>query len=85
VGIPSQDWHRWRVIWDRTSGDWRSETITWFMNDQQFFQVRGSDINNYEVWASLSAKPLYFILNVAVGGDWVSNTVNSSYEVTSGN
>ncbi|KAL2121339.1 hypothetical protein VTJ04DRAFT_5366 [Mycothermus thermophilus] len=70
VGIPSQDWHRWRVIWDRTSGDWRAETITWFMNDQQFFQVRGSDINDYEVWASLSARSLYFILNVAVGGDW---------------
>lgn len=74
VAIPSQDWQRWRIVWDRTSGDWRSETITWFMNDQQFHRVRGDEINDHAVWESLAAKPLYFILNVAVGGDWVSFT-----------
>ncbi|KAL2267357.1 hypothetical protein VTJ83DRAFT_4634 [Remersonia thermophila] len=70
VAMPSQEWNRWRIVWDRTTEDWLSETITWFMNDEQFFQVRGDQINNHEVWSTLTAKPLYFILNVAVGGTW---------------
>jgi beta-glucanase (GH16 family) len=72
VPMPNQDWQRWRIVWDRTSNDWQSETITWFMNDRQFHQVRGSEINDHNVWTSLTAKPMFFILNVAVGGDWVS-------------
>lgn len=43
------------------------------MNDHQFHQIRGDQINDEQVWASLAAKPLFFILNVAVGGNWVSN------------
>ncbi|KAK4099228.1 glycoside hydrolase family 16 protein [Parathielavia hyrcaniae] len=70
VAIPSQGWQRWRIVWDRTPGDWRSETVTWFMNDRQFHQVRGDQLNDQTVWASLTAKPLFFILNVAVGGNW---------------
>ncbi|KXX74013.1 Beta-glucanase [Madurella mycetomatis] len=70
VPLPNQEWQRWRIVWDRTSNNWRSETITWFMNDHQFHQIRGDQINNEQVWASLAAKPLYFILNVAVGGNW---------------
>lgn len=72
VSIANQDWQRWRIVWDRTSGDWRSQSITWFMNDRQFHQVRGDQLNNQGVWESLTAKPLFFILNVAVGGNWVS-------------
>lgn len=70
VPIPNQDWQRWRIVWDRTSGDWRSQSITWFMNDRQFHQVRGDQLNDQGVWESLTAKPLFFILNVAVGGNW---------------
>lgn len=71
INIPNQGWQKWRVIFDRTSSDWRSEHITWYMNGQQFHQVRGDQINDAGVWASLAQKPLFFILNVAVGGDWV--------------
>jgi beta-glucanase (GH16 family) len=70
VPMPNQDWQRWRIVWDRTSGDWRSQSITWFMNDRQFHQVRGDQLNDEGVWATLTAKPLFFILNVAVGGNW---------------
>ncbi|KAK4652369.1 hypothetical protein QC762_610540 [Podospora pseudocomata] len=70
INIPNQGWQKWRVIFDRTSSDWRSEHITWYMNGQQFHQVRGDQINDAGVWASLAQKPLFFILNVAVGGDW---------------
>lgn len=70
VPIPNQEWQRWRIVWDRTPGSWQAETITWFMNDRQFHQLRGDQIGNADVWASVAQKPLFFILNVAVGGDW---------------
>jgi beta-glucanase (GH16 family) len=72
IGMPDLNWHAWRVQWDRTSGNWWYETITWFMDGQRFHQVSGSQIGDYNVWQSLAQTPLYFILNVAVGGDWVS-------------
>lgn len=70
--MPSQDWQTWRLVIDRTASSWQGETITWYMNGQQFHQISGASIGNYNVWTSLSAKPLFFILNVAVGGGWVS-------------
>jgi beta-glucanase (GH16 family) len=72
TGIPDQSWHTWRVIFDRTASSWTGETITWYMDGAQFNQVSGSRIGNQAVWATLCHDPLYFILNVAVGGDWVS-------------
>ncbi len=72
IGIPNQDWHTWRVIIDRTPGSWQSETITWYMDGQQFNQISGARINNQNVWNALAHSNLYFILNVAVGGNWVS-------------
>lgn len=58
-------------MWDLTSGDWGSQSISWFLNGQQFNQITGSSIGNQGVWQSLTAKPLYLLLNVAVGGSWV--------------
>lgn len=74
IGIPNQDWHTWRIMLDRTAGNWQAETITWFMDGQQFHQISGSRIGNENVWNSLCHSPLYFILNVAVGGQWVSSS-----------
>ena len=71
VPIPSQAWQRWRIVWDRAPRDWERESITWYMNDEPFHTVFGSHINNAAVWASLAHAPLFFIFNVAVGGNWV--------------
>ena len=74
-------------MWDRRPGDWTQETITWFMDGQQYHQVSGARIGNFNVWASLAHNPMYFILNVAVGGSWVSSylsgtaTVPDSYHI----
>ncbi|KAK3312457.1 putative endo-1,3(4)-beta-glucanase [Apodospora peruviana] len=73
IDFPDQGWHTWRVVWDRTPSDWRAETITWYRDGQQFHQVNGARINNQAVWDSLIHKPMYFILNVAVGGTWPGN------------
>ncbi|KAH7253675.1 concanavalin A-like lectin/glucanase domain-containing protein [Fusarium redolens] len=70
VGIPNQDWHTWRIEFNRAKSSWRDETITWFLDGQQFHQISGARINNEGVWNTLCHSPMYFILNVAVGGTW---------------
>ncbi|KAI0845826.1 glycoside hydrolase family 16 protein [Daldinia vernicosa] len=70
IAIPDQSWHNWRIVWDRRANTWTGETITWYMDGQQFQQISGSSINNQGVWNSLANSAVYFILNVAVGGDW---------------
>ncbi|KAK0390136.1 hypothetical protein NLU13_3709 [Sarocladium strictum] len=70
VGIPDQSWHTWRVDYDRRSGNWRDQSITWFMDGIQFHQVTGDRVNDEGAWRALGQSPVFFILNVAVGGDW---------------
>ncbi|KAK1990517.1 family 16 glycosyl hydrolase [Colletotrichum falcatum] len=70
TAIPDQGWHTWRIQWDRRSGNWRTETVTWFRDGQQFHQITGARIGSEGIWNTLARAPVYFILNVAVGGDW---------------
>ncbi|KYK54241.1 endo-1,3-beta-glucanase [Drechmeria coniospora] len=70
IAIPDQGWHTWRIEFDRRPASWLDQTITWYMDGQQFQQIRGSRINNYNVWNSLCYSPVFFLLNVAVGGNW---------------
>jgi len=72
TGIPDQGWHTWRVQFDRRPGDWRSETITWTLDGRQFASVSGSRIGDQAIWGTLAHSPMFFILNMAVGGNWVS-------------
>lgn len=72
IGMPDLSWHTWRLELDRRSGNFADQAITWFMDGQQFHQITGSSIGNANVWASLCQSPIYFLLNVAVGGNWVS-------------
>lgn len=74
IPMPNDGWHNWRVEWDLTNGDWRAQTITWFMDGRQFHQVSGAKLGKPEVWTALAHSDLFFILNVAVGGVWVSRS-----------
>lgn len=71
IGIPDQGWHTWRVEIDRRSSNFQDQSINWYMDGVRFHQVTGARIGNAEVWASLAQRPLFFLLNVAVGGTWV--------------
>ncbi|TPX17524.1 uncharacterized protein E0L32_003167 [Thyridium curvatum] len=73
TGVADQGWHTWRVMIDRRSNNWQSESITWFLDNNQYFQVTGSRVNNQAAWNALAHSPLFFILNVAVGGNWPGN------------
>ncbi|KAF6834436.1 putative endo-1,3(4)-beta-glucanase [Colletotrichum plurivorum] len=78
TGIPDQGWHSWRVQWDRRPGSWRDETITWFRDGVQFHQVSGARVGSEGVWRTLCGAPVFFILNVAVGGNWPGNPDGST-------
>ncbi|KAM3463483.1 hypothetical protein MY5147_009666 [Beauveria neobassiana] len=70
VGFPNQDWHTWRLEIDLRNGNWVDQSIVWYLDGREFHRITGSRINNYNVWRSVAQSPLYFILNVAVGGNW---------------
>ncbi|TDZ18927.1 Glucan endo-1,3-beta-glucosidase A1 [Colletotrichum orbiculare MAFF 240422] len=78
TGIPDQGWHTWRIQWDRRSGNWQTETITWYRDGQQFHQISGARIGSEGIWNTLARAPLFFILNVAVGGNWPGNPDGST-------
>lgn len=65
-------YHVWRVEFDRKNRDWKQQSITWSVDGTQFHRITGQTVNNSTVWASLCQSPMYIILNVAVGGNWVS-------------
>ncbi|KAM5341990.1 hypothetical protein ACJ41O_015021 [Fusarium nematophilum] len=79
TALPDSKYHVWRVQIDRRSTNWRSHSITWFMDGKQFHSVSGSKINNAYVWNALTQKPYFIILNVAVGGFWPGPPNENTY------
>ncbi|KAK8022838.1 endo-1 3-beta-glucanase [Apiospora rasikravindrae] len=73
IGIPNQEFHTWRLEWDLTSNNWQSQSIKWFLDGQAYHTLTGGDIGNQNVWNTLAHSPMFFILNMAVGGGWPGN------------
>ncbi|KAK8057002.1 glycoside hydrolase family 16 protein [Apiospora saccharicola] len=73
IGIPNQDFHTWRLEWDLTSSNWQSQSIKWSMDGQVYHTLTGNNIGNQAVWKTLAGSPMFFILNMAVGGGWPGN------------
>lgn len=74
ISLPDNKYHVYRVEFDRKNTDFRKQTITWYRDGTQFFQMTGAKIAKASVWTALCQKPMFFILNVAVGGTWVSKS-----------
>lgn len=72
VDIPDQGWHTWRVEWDRRADDWRAESLSWYRDGEKFHEVTGESLGDEGSWAAVAHSPMFFILNVAVGGNLVS-------------
>ncbi|KAL2257095.1 hypothetical protein VTK26DRAFT_673 [Humicola hyalothermophila] len=64
------DFHVWKIEIDRRPADWQSESITWIRDDVEYNKVTGADIDDEEIWKAIAQSPMYFILNVAVGGNF---------------
>ncbi|KAK0386660.1 hypothetical protein NLU13_6495 [Sarocladium strictum] len=76
--IPDGEFHAWSLVVDRTSRDWRSETIEWGRDGNVFHKLSGADIGDEGVWSTLAHSPYYILLNVAVGGTWPGNPDKST-------
>lgn len=72
VDFDNSGYNTWRFELDRRPDDWTRETLTWFVNGQLFHQISGERIGNEDIWNRVCHSPLFFVLNVAVGGYWVS-------------
>ena len=72
VKIPGHGYETWRLQWDKTENDWTKHKITWSMSGKQYHTITGAQIGDQSVWNTLANDPMFFILNVAVGGGWVS-------------
>lgn len=57
----SEAYHVFSIVWDETK-------ITWYLDNQQYFQSSITNNNQSEFHAEF-----YLILNVAVGGNWPGN------------
>jgi beta-glucanase (GH16 family) len=57
-GIFADEYHVFSIIWNETS-------ITWFVNDSQFYQISITESHMTEFH-----QKFFFIFNVAVGGNW---------------
>lgn len=59
-------YHTWAIKVDRTSPQ---ETLAWYLDGHQFFQVKQAQMPDADQWDRLAHKPFFPLLNVAVGGD----------------
>ena len=50
--------------------DWSPDTMTWLMNDEPYFQLTTADHVDNSGYDTPFNDPFYFILNIAVGGNW---------------
>ncbi len=58
TGIFANEYHVFTIIWDENN-------ITWFVNDNQFYQIDITPSHMTEFH-----QEFFFILNIAVGGNW---------------
>jgi beta-glucanase (GH16 family) len=49
------------------SVDWQEDHITWYMDDQEYYSITSNQMNGQPYPFNDS---FFFIMNIAVGGDW---------------
>jgi beta-glucanase (GH16 family) len=69
------NWHTYKVVIDRTPVNWAEESLNFYVDGKNFHQLKGARINDPEVWKTIAHNKMFFLLNVAVGGEWVIELV----------
>ncbi|CAM6106074.1 unnamed protein product [Calypogeia fissa] len=71
VDFSRGQWHIVGFQVDRnTSGTWRGETLTWYLDGNAVFSVSGATVNDEGAWEQLAHQEKFLLLNVAVGGSF---------------
>jgi len=60
--------HTWAHAIDLTESDWHAQSITWYMDGQEYQVLHGSDVGNEAAWAATAQAEMFFVINVAIGG-----------------
>ncbi|KAH7360737.1 concanavalin A-like lectin/glucanase domain-containing protein [Rhexocercosporidium sp. MPI-PUGE-AT-0058] len=55
---------------DKAEEDWKSETLTWFLDGKEIFELKGETVGDKATWAKVAHEEHFLLLNVAVGGNW---------------
>ena len=63
-------WHFWIVEVDRRSGDWREQAVNWYLDGREYNRMTGASVGDEGIWKAIAQSPMYFVVNVAVGGNW---------------
>ncbi|KAI5855114.1 glycoside hydrolase family 16 protein [Durotheca rogersii] len=70
VTFQVESFHTWAIKVNRTPSNWQDETLEWWLDGNKFFQIKGSDIGDGELWGRVAHKSFFPILNVAVGSNF---------------
>ncbi|KAI1383947.1 glycoside hydrolase family 16 protein [Hypoxylon trugodes] len=65
-----ETFHTWAIKVNRGPSNWQDETLEWWLDGKKFFQIKGSDIGDGELWGRVAHKSFFPILNVAVGSNF---------------
>lgn len=69
------DYHTWSHKIDLTSSDYAKQSITWYMDGNQYHVVYGSQSGNETVWQNVARSAMFLVLNVAIGSGWPGDAV----------
>lgn len=58
------------------SSCWREETVTWHLDDEPQYRIKGSDLGDKDAWSRLFHQPRVIAMAVAVGGSRVGAAPN---------
>ncbi|CAK7227672.1 hypothetical protein SCUCBS95973_006623 [Sporothrix curviconia] len=86
TGFARNAWYTAAVVIDRSAStsaaSWKTETITWLLNEKVVFTVAASTVNNQAAWVALAQNAKYLLLNVAVGGYFPSGVAGVTTPTT---
>lgn len=63
---------------DRSTGNWKTESLTCYLDGVQTFSVTGARVGDQATWSVLAHNPHFLLLNVAVGGSFPSAVAGKS-------
>ncbi|KAL6916334.1 hypothetical protein FSST1_007829 [Fusarium sambucinum] len=82
TGLPDagEGFHTYTAVIDRTPGNWKEESVSFYLDGTQYHQVTGDRIGDEQVWGKIAHNLIHFILNVAVGGEWPGDPNESTLD-----
>ncbi|KAK4207849.1 endo-1,3(4)-beta-glucanase [Rhypophila decipiens] len=76
------DFHTWSIKVDRRDSDWKKQTLQWSMDGNLYYEVKGSDVNNFDQWKVVAHQKYYPVFNVAVGSNFPEHGTASDKTAT---